>query len=187
MCGLCHLCDYMPVFLYPLPWKGEEQAVFCITCFLALPASANRPRCGTRSKDEPSVDTGHDLCGLLWKLWTRLVPNTLGKLRPRVAVGLWREMSWYRLGLWRSQQWPCGPRVSAGVIGRRSWVSRRNRSTEGNVEQTKTTWEAGIPEVIHASGGELAVCDISQVWIDRCLCSLLPFSWCSWETGKPCN
>ena len=124
---------------FHVPSHGKERSRLCfaITCFLALPASGNRPRCGTRSKDEPSIDTRHDLCGLLWKLWAKLVPNRLWKLRPRVAVGLWREMSWCWVGSWRSQQWPYGPRVSSGVIGRRSWGSRRNQSTEGNAVQNK--------------------------------------------------
>lgn len=31
-------------------------------------------------------------------------------------------------------------------------------------------------------GGAGTVCGVSQVWLSRCFCKLLPFSWYAWET-----
>lgn len=99
----------------------------------------------------------------------------IGKLSPHVVVG--REWHVGRVqGEARSDSVGHGTR---GVTKEKLWVSRRNPPVEGNLEQNP---DSRYPRHERHPCGAGTVCDASWVWIYVWTCSLLPFSWCSWQT-----
>lgn len=128
---------YACLFMSP---PMERRGAGCVLHHLLSGSSESWPTgldVAPGSKDEPSVDTGHDLWFALKNSERDSVPNRLGKLRPS-GCGTVEENVVIPGGSRRSQQWPwSGPRGKLWGYKRRSWVSRRNQSTEGNVGQNK--------------------------------------------------